>query len=321
MSQQLEAEWDDKIKIAEAFDDSLEDLCLFEPPMPQDIDNDDLFPEDFVQSSDLIEEDQEPPQACDFRLINPDESPLHAVPKTKRPHYSPKLQTLYVQKNQPCPFTFTCPEEYSSDGDVFLRCGMCYLRREDEKKAVTRCFEHRSTGPGGMHVMSYEHDHVFYDTSGEWLSIVVPYSQGHQGEAGRTFVYEFACLSSCSTPLKGKPLQVIFTLEKNGKVIGDARQVVKISSSSWRDMKNAEKKLDKQNYSSSSSSQTESGMSKKRKRKLSPAPVPVKDDDDDDDDSLSYQKQVQEDISFAQYARKKHPDWWTEYHRDMGDNV
>jgi hypothetical protein len=26
MSQQLEAEWDDKIKIAEAFDDSLEDV-------------------------------------------------------------------------------------------------------------------------------------------------------------------------------------------------------------------------------------------------------------------------------------------------------
>jgi hypothetical protein len=147
----------------------------------------------FVQSKDFIEEDQEPPQACDFRLINPDESPLHAVPKTKRPHVSlvlaqamincfmaalvlsvfycfclvfPQTSNTVCSKESALSIHFhlswyVCSavtkcisktlvflEEYSSDGDVFLRCGMCYLRREDEKKAVTRCFEHRSTGPG-----------------------------------------------------------------------------------------------------------------------------------------------------------------------------
>jgi hypothetical protein len=44
MSQQLEAEWDDKIKIPEVFCGSPEDTFGFlEHPMPQDIDNDDLF--------------------------------------------------------------------------------------------------------------------------------------------------------------------------------------------------------------------------------------------------------------------------------------
>ena len=32
--------------------------------------------------------------------------------------------------------------------------------------------------------------------------------------AGQTFTFEFVCLSSCLTPLKNKPLQVLFTLER-----------------------------------------------------------------------------------------------------------
>lgn len=31
---------------------------------------------------------------------------------------------------------------------------------------------------------------------------------------GRTFTFEFACRLSCKTPLKNRPMQVVFTLEK-----------------------------------------------------------------------------------------------------------
>lgn len=79
---------------------------------------------------------------------------------------------------------------------------------------------------------------------------------------GYTFIFEFACRSSCKTPLKNKPMAVKFTLERrydvgvmistdfyycfvcSNVVIGQDSVAVKISSSPYRDMTNAEEKTD-----------------------------------------------------------------------------
>ncbi|XP_062521604.1 cellular tumor antigen p53-like isoform X2 [Corticium candelabrum] len=234
-------------------------------------------------------------QPCNFQLIFPEENILHNVPKSRRCHYSNKLKILYVKEDQACPFTFSC-DDLNFPADVDLRATVIYVRREDAKIPVKRCSDHMVVGQGGSHLMSSQYEDAVYNSSNNMMSVLVPFECGHKGDVGYTFIFEFACRSSCKTPLKNKPMAVKFTLERRNVVIGQDSVAVKISSSPYRDMTNAEEKTD-----------AASKPSRKRKLKSSCA---VGDQ--------TYEAMVHEDIAFAQYARRRHPEWWNEYHQDEG---
>ena len=67
------------------------------------------------------------------------------------------------------------------------------------------------------------------------MSVLAPMEQPQVGAEWATYLYQFMCFSSCTAGLNRRPLQVVFTLENAGQVLGRASVDVRICACPGRD--------------------------------------------------------------------------------------
>ena len=72
-------------------------------------------------------------------------------------------------------------------------------------------------------------------------SVVLPHESPQAGSEWVTNLFQFMCLGSCVGGPNRRPLQIVFTLEKDGQVLGRRAVEVRICACPGRDRKADEK--------------------------------------------------------------------------------
>ena len=91
--------------------------------------------------------------------------------------------------------------------------------------------------PAPSHLVRCDHKLATYteDAYTGRQSLVVPQERPQAGSQWVTNLYQFMCFSSCVGGLNRRPMQVIFTLEKDGAVLGRHAVEVRICACPGRD--------------------------------------------------------------------------------------
>ncbi|GBN25247.1 Cellular tumor antigen p53 [Araneus ventricosus] len=162
--------------------------------------------------------------------------------------YSKLKDKLYVGKDAPCPINFSA-KVGNTDG-IVIRATALYSSPEHASEVVHRCVNHSMTeGSKGVfeaeHLVrceslraTYEEDHTT-----KRHSVIVPFENPPDGQFYSTYLYKFTCFGSCAGGPNRRPLMLIFSLEKGGKVLGRRKLDVKICACPGRDRKAEEKQV------------------------------------------------------------------------------
>ena len=145
-----------------------------------------------------------------------------------------------------CPIKFktaTTPPE----GSV-IRATPVYVKPEHVQEVVQRCPNHSSAKelnelhPAPSHLVRCDHSAARYseDQRTGRKSVVVPHEKPQAGSDWVTNLYQFMCFSSCVGGLNRRPLQLVFTLEHQGVVLGRQSVEVRICACPGRDRKGEE---------------------------------------------------------------------------------
>jgi len=102
-----------------------------------------------------------------------------------------------------------------------------------------------------------------------------------------TNLFQFMCFSSCVGGLTRRPIQVVFTLEHSGLVLGRQAVEIRICACPGRDRKNEERSQLQSRLKRSGAGSRGRGKKPSRRRRA-PATVSNVDEDDDDDDDDDY---------------------------------
>lgn len=137
-----------------------------------------------------------------------------------------------------------------------IRATPTYIRPEHLQEVVQRCPNHalaltdnRQQSSAGSsspapptHLVRCEHLMAQYcrDIYTGRLSVTVPHENPQPGSPWVVNVYQFMCFSSCLGGLNRRPLQIVFTLEHQGKIIGRQAVEVRICACPSRDRKSEE---------------------------------------------------------------------------------
>jgi hypothetical protein len=130
-----------------------------------------------------------------------------------------------------------------------IRATPIYVKPEHVQEVVQRCLNHAagkennenpSTPPA--HLVRCEHTSADYCTDAFTgrHSVTVPCEQPQAGAQWVTNIYQFMCFSSCVGGLNRRPIQLIFTLENNGQILGRQSVEVRICACPGRDRKTEE---------------------------------------------------------------------------------
>ncbi|XP_067141735.1 tumor protein 63-like isoform X2 [Centruroides vittatus] len=162
--------------------------------------------------------------------------------------YSDIKNKLYVNIAVPCPIRFhvlkTPPE-----GSV-IRALPIFSKPEHIMDVVKRCLNHslptdplNEGHPAPDHLIRCDDDFTDYtqDLSTGRLSVTVPYKSPQVGMEYSTYLFRFMCLGSCVGGLNRRPLQLAFTLEKDGCCLGRRVIDVRICACPGRDRRIEEK--------------------------------------------------------------------------------
>lgn len=132
-----------------------------------------------------------------------------------------------------------------------IRALPIFTKPEHGNDIVRRCPNHcvpsDSTNeghPAPEHIVRCESKNATYQqcpNSGH-LSVIVPYDAPQVGTNYSTYLYKFMCFSSCVGGLNRRPIQLLFTLEKNGEILGRRNLKVRICACPGRDRKTEEKR-------------------------------------------------------------------------------
>ncbi|GFT07026.1 cellular tumor antigen p53 [Nephila pilipes] len=162
--------------------------------------------------------------------------------------YSNIKDKLYVGKDAPCPINFSAKNIMSDD--VVIRTIALYSSPEHASEVVHRCINHSlSESSKGVfeaeHLVRCESQMAYYelDQTTKRHSVIVPFENPPVGQLYSTYIYKFTCFGSCAGGPNRRPLMLIFSLEKEGKVIGRRKLDVKICACPGRDKKNEEQQL------------------------------------------------------------------------------
>lgn len=163
--------------------------------------------------------------------------------------YSNSLKKLFVDKDKPCPIQFKTTK--APPPNSYIRAMPIFKKPEHIQAVVKRCPNHAScaqteTGapdPTAYHlIMSSDPSSQYVEDSGtNRLSVLVPYNMPQVGTEYSQYLYTFKCFLSCVGGLNRRQIQVVFTLENNGQILG--RQVidVRVCACPGRDRKGEEK--------------------------------------------------------------------------------
>ena len=130
-----------------------------------------------------------------------------------------------------------------------IRATPVYSRPEHVKEVVRRCPNHSScTGDQNeghlapTHLVRCQHSQAYYceDSFSGRLSVTIPYEQAAAGTPWVVNLFQFMCFSLCVGGLNRRPIQVIFTMEEGGQVVGRQAVEVRICACPGRDRKTEE---------------------------------------------------------------------------------
>ncbi|GFY46366.1 cellular tumor antigen p53 [Trichonephila inaurata madagascariensis] len=160
--------------------------------------------------------------------------------------YSEKSDKLYVGKDVPCPINFSAKNIMSYN--VVIRAMALYSSPEHASEVVHRCVNHSMAESSkrvfeAEHLVRCESQMAYYeiDQVTKRHSVIVPFENPPAGQQFSTYIYKFTCFGSCAGGPNRRPLMLIFSLEKDGEVIGRRKLDVKICACPGRDKKTEEK--------------------------------------------------------------------------------
>jgi hypothetical protein len=124
-----------------------------------------------------------------------------------------------------------------------IRAMPVYVKPEHVQEVVKRCPNHATTKEHNEHhsapehLVRCEHKLARYDEDpcSQRQSVVIPHEAPQAGAEWVTNLYQFMCFSSCVGGLNRRPIQVIFTLEHDGRVLGRQAVEVRICACPGRD--------------------------------------------------------------------------------------
>ncbi|CAL1286823.1 unnamed protein product [Larinioides sclopetarius] len=162
--------------------------------------------------------------------------------------YSKLKDKLYVGKDAPCPINFSA--KLGNFDGIIIRATALYSSPEHASEVVHRCVNHSMTEVSkgvfqAEHLVRCESMRATYeeDRTTKRHSVVVPFENPPAGQLYSTYLYKFTCFGSCAGGPNRRPLMLIFSLEKGGKVIGRRKLDVKICACPGRDRKAEESQL------------------------------------------------------------------------------
>ena len=155
--------------------------------------------------------------------------------------YSSAIRKLFVRMATTCPVRFKTSLR-PAVGTV-IRATPVYVKPEHVQEVVQRCPNHASTRdyneghPAPTHLVRCEHKQTTFvdDPQTGRKSMVIPHEQPQAGAEWVTHLFQFMCFSSCVGGLNRRPVQLIFTLENNGVVLGRQAVEVRICACPGRD--------------------------------------------------------------------------------------
>lgn len=165
--------------------------------------------------------------------------------------YSDSLDKLFVVHKKACPVKFRVDENVPIG--CYIRALPLFTKAEHLQEPVRRCPNHSAPSDTSNvghcapeHLVRCGAQSAKYQCCPNGrLSVVVPYESPQAGSQHTTYLYEFMCYNSCVGGLNRRPMQVVFTLEKDGNVIGRRRLPVRICACPGRDRKAEEKSREK----------------------------------------------------------------------------
>ncbi|GFR10271.1 tumor protein 63 [Trichonephila clavata] len=159
--------------------------------------------------------------------------------------YSSIKDKLYVRKDAPCPINFSAK---NMSFNVDIRAMALYSSPEHASEVVRRCVNHSMNELSkevfeAEHLVRCESQMASYkiDPTTKHHSVIVPFENPPAGQQFSTYIYKFTCYGSCAGGPNRRPLMLIFSLEREGKVIGRRKLDVKICACPGRDKKTEEK--------------------------------------------------------------------------------
>lgn len=159
-----------------------------------------------------------------------------------------------------------------------IRAMPLFVKPEHVQEVVTRCpnhataRDHNENHPSPTHLVRCDHQYAQYQDNPYTgrQSVVIPYESAQAGSEWVVNLYQFMCLGSCVGGPNRRPLQVVFTLEKDNVVLGRFSVEVRICACPGRDRKAEERPQGavKKSVSKHSSSTAEIATIARQKRKL-----------------------------------------------------
>ncbi|XP_057300066.1 cellular tumor antigen p53-like isoform X2 [Hydractinia symbiolongicarpus] len=181
------------------------------------------------------------PGVYDFKLsLGP-----HTESATKSADYtySPSLEKLYVQRGAHCPFKFKTTSRPPPNSYVNILA--VFKGNHVLSEPVRRCSNHAEGDDEGnprYHFIRANTRQAQYDTSESGrLFLTIPYTGPPAGAEFQTELLSFMCFNSCGHSSHSKRrIDVIFTLENNGQVLGRQVIEVRVCACPGRDRNNEE---------------------------------------------------------------------------------
>ncbi|GIY22129.1 cellular tumor antigen p53 [Caerostris extrusa] len=162
--------------------------------------------------------------------------------------YSKTNDKLYVGKDTPCPINFFT--QIIGAENLIIRATALYSSPEHASEIVHRCVNHSMAELNkgvfeAEHLVRCESSMATYevDSITRRHSVIVPYETPPVGQLYSTYIYKFTCFGSCSGGPNRRPLMLIFSLEKDGNVVGRRKLDVKICACPRRDKKSEEQQV------------------------------------------------------------------------------
>nr|AAQ55113.1 p63/73 beta variant [Spisula solidissima] len=161
--------------------------------------------------------------------------------------YSDMLKKLYVRMATTCPVRFKTNRQ--PPAGCIIRSMPIFMKPEHVQEAVKRCPNHATSKefnenhPAPNHLVRCEHKLAKYveDPYTSRQSVVIPQETPQAGSEWVTNLFQFMCLGSCVGGPNRRPLQIVFTLEKDNQVLGRRCVEVRICACPGRDRKGDEK--------------------------------------------------------------------------------
>jgi len=149
--------------------------------------------------------------------------------------YDEKQNKLFVRMCQQCPFRVltTLPPPPGA----IIRATPVYMEPMHVREAVLRCPNHATSDshPARQHIVRCHHPKSVYDLTSYRPNVTVPYYPPQVGSQWNLINYSFVCFSSCVGGLNRRPIQVIFTLEQDDRILGRHTVEVRVCACPGRD--------------------------------------------------------------------------------------